>query len=107
MGMGRVLAIDAAGVEIEISLDREPPAPLPVALALALPRPPTLRKVLQQATALGVKRIALFGAGRVEKSFWQSRGLEPPALEEQVRLGREQGRETVRTANESVRRCGK
>src|SRR5262245_24427701 len=104
MGMGRVLAIDAAGVEIEISLDREPPAPLPVALALALPRPPTLRKVLQQATALGVKEIALFGSARVEKSFWQSRGLEPSALEEQLRLGLEQARDTVRPRIESVRR---
>ena len=104
LGMGRVLAIDAHAVEIEVSLDRDPPAPLPVALALALPRPPTLRKVLQQATALGVKEIALFGAARVEKSFWQSRGLEPTALEEQIRLGLEQARDTARPRIASVRR---
>jgi RsmE family RNA methyltransferase len=104
IGMGRVLAIDADGLELEVVLDREPPAPLPVALAIALPRPPTLRKVLQQATALGSKRIVLFGSARVEKSFWQSRGLEPAALEEQLRLGLEQARDTLRPRVELVRR---
>jgi RsmE family RNA methyltransferase len=104
LGTGRVLAIDSDGVDLEVVLDRAPPAPLPVSLALALPRPPTLRKVLQQATALGVKRIALFGSARVEKSFWQSRGLEPAALEEQIRLGLEQARDTIRPRIETARR---
>lgn len=110
LGTGRLLAIDREGLELEVALDKEPPPPLPVALALALPRPPTLRKVLQQATALGTKRIALFGSSRVEKSFWQSRGLEPAAIEEQVRLGLEQARDTRRPRIEQVRRfrtfCG-
>jgi RsmE family RNA methyltransferase len=104
LGMGRVLAIDPDGLDLEVVLDREPPAPLPVALALALPRPPSLRKVLQQATALGTKRIVLFGSARVEKSFWQSHGLEPAALDEQLRLGLEQARDTVRPRVETVRR---
>jgi RsmE family RNA methyltransferase len=104
LGTGRILAIGADHLELEVSLDREPPAPLPVALALALPRPPTLRKVLQQATALGAKRIVLFGCARVEKSFWQSRALEMAALEEQLRLGLEQARDTVRPRVESQRR---
>jgi RsmE family RNA methyltransferase len=94
IGTGRVLGIDAEGLELEVSLHSEPPAPLPVALALALPRPPTLRKVLQQATALGVKQLGLFGSARVEKSFWQSRALEPAAIGEQLRLGLEQARDT-------------
>jgi RsmE family RNA methyltransferase len=103
MGTGRVRSIDAQALELEVALDQPPPEPLPVALALALPRPPTLRKVLQQATALGTKRIALFHAARVEKSFWQSRGLEPRALDEQLRLGLEQARDCVRPHIELVR----
>ena len=66
------------------------PPPHPAALALALPRPPSLRKVLQQATALGVKRFLLFASARVEKSYWQSSGLRPEALREQLLLGLEQ-----------------
>ncbi len=96
LGTGTVRAIDAAGLELQVVLQRDPPPPLPVALALALPRPPTLRKVLQQATALGVKQLLLFGSARVEKSFWQSSLLRPGALDEQLRLGLEQARDTVR-----------
>jgi RsmE family RNA methyltransferase len=103
MGTGRVCRIDGEALELDVVLDRPPPESLPVALALALPRPPTLRKVLQQVTALGSKRIALFQAARVEKSFWQSRGLEPAAVDEQLRLGLEQARDCVRPQIELVR----
>ena len=54
LGRGRILRIDAEALELEVALEREPPPPHPAVLALALPRPPSLRKVLQQATALGV-----------------------------------------------------
>jgi RsmE family RNA methyltransferase len=60
-----------------------------------LPRPPSLRKVLQQATALGVKRFVLFASARVEKSYWQSTGLEAAALREQLLLGLEQAGDSV------------
>ena len=76
-------------------LEREPPRSLPITLALALPRPPSLRKVLQQATAMGVKHFVLFASARVEKSYWQSTGLEPAALREQLLLGLEQAGDTA------------
>jgi 16S rRNA (uracil1498-N3)-methyltransferase len=90
LGRGRVAAIGADGLELEVTLERDPPPPHPAALALALPRPPSLRKVLQQATALGVKRFLFFASARVEKSYWQSSGLRPDALREQLLLGLEQ-----------------
>ena len=95
LGRGTLVALDAHGLELELTLDREPPPPLPVTLALALPRPPSLRKVLQQATAMGVKRLWLFASARVEKSYWQSTGLEPSALRDQLLLGLEQAGDTV------------
>jgi len=95
LGRGRIVALDARGLELDVTLDREPPAKLPITLALALPRPPSLRKVLQQATALGVKRFVLFASARVEKSYWQSTGLEPAALRDQLLLGLEQAVDTV------------
>jgi RsmE family RNA methyltransferase len=94
LGRGRVVAQDGVTLELEVVLERDPPAPHPLALALALPRPPSLRKVLQQATALGVKRFLLFQSARVEKSYWQSTGLEPLALREQLLLGLEQAVDT-------------
>ncbi len=104
LGRGRIVAIDDAALELEVTLDREPPAPLPVTLALALPRPPSLRKVLQQATALGVKRFVLFASARVEKSYWQSTGLAHSAIREQLLLGLEQAVDTVVPEIEFARR---
>ncbi len=95
LGRGTLVALDARGLELEVTLEREPPAKLPVTLALALSRPPSLRKVLQQATALGVKRFVLYASARVEKSYWQSTGLEPDALRAQLLLGHEQAVDTV------------
>ena len=74
---------------------RESSPALPVTLALALPRPHSLRKVLQQATARGVKRFVLFSPACVEASFFTASAAQPPALAEELRLGLEQARDTV------------
>jgi len=95
LGTGRVLSLDQGALELEVALDTAPPSPSPVRLLLALPRPPSLRKVLQQATALGVKEFWLLHSRRVEKSFWQSHGLEPDALRRQLLLGLEQAGDTI------------
>jgi RsmE family RNA methyltransferase len=94
-GRGRVEQIDESGVELEVTLDTPPPPPSPIRLVVALPRPPSLRKVLQQATALGVKELVLLHTRRVEKSYWQSHGLAEGALRRQLLLGLEQARDTV------------
>ena len=104
LGWGTIRALDAQVLELEVALERDPPPPLLITLALALPRPPSLRKVLQQATALGVKRFVLFSSARVEKSYWQSTGLAQAALREQLLLGLEQAGDTVLPRIELARR---
>ncbi len=95
LGSGRVLGLSDEVLEMEVTLDEAPPAPLPLTLVVALPRPPSLRKLLQQGTALGVKRFWLIHSRRVEKSYWQSTGLEDAALREQLLLGLEQSGDSV------------
>ena len=95
LGTGRVLELSDRALALEVELDAAPPPALPVTLVVALPRPPTLRKVLQQATAMGVKHFVLLHSRRVEKSYWQSKGLEPDALRSQLMLGLEQAGDTV------------
>jgi RsmE family RNA methyltransferase len=95
MGEAEVLSASDGEVVLRPALDREPPPRAPVDVLLALPRPKILRKVLQAAAAMGVRRLALVGSYRVEKSYWASPLLAPAAIEGELRLGLEQGRDTV------------
>jgi 16S rRNA (uracil1498-N3)-methyltransferase len=100
LGEAEILA-GGAGAEtgaplvLRPALDRDPPPPSPVALLLALPRPKMLRRVLQATAAMGVKRVALAGSYRVEKSYFASPFLAPAAIRAELLLGLEQGRDTV------------
>jgi 16S rRNA (uracil1498-N3)-methyltransferase len=94
-GDAEVLAAAEGEVVLRPALDQEPPPRAPVDLVLALPRPKILRKVLQAAAAMGVGRLVLLGSYRVEKSYWSSPLLAAPALAAELRLGLEQGRDTV------------
>jgi len=95
LGTGTIEAMTDQGIEMNVALTEPPPAPLPVTLLLAMPRPKCFRRILQGATTMGVKRIALFGAYRVEKSYWNSPWLEEQELRRQLILGLEQARDTV------------
>ena len=95
LGKGTVTRVDDEAVELAVSFTQSPPPPLPVTLLLALPRPKVLRRLIQGAVTLGVKRIALFGAFRVEKSYWHTPWLTEPELREQVALGLEQAGDTM------------
>lgn len=95
IGSGVITALASDALEMEVVLDHPPPPPLPLTLLLALPRPKSLKKVVQAATAMGVKRIVLMSTWRVEKSFWDSPVLAPEGLREQLVLGLEQARDTV------------
>jgi RsmE family RNA methyltransferase len=95
LGEGEVLLAAPGELVLRVRLLREPPPPSPVSLLLALPRPKVLRRVLQAAAAMGVKRIALVGSWRVEKSYFSSPLLAPEAVGAELRLGLEQGRDTV------------
>ena len=94
-GTGEVLALGAGVVTLRVALDRDAPRRAPVDLLLALPRPKILRKVLHASAVMGLGRLVLVGSYRVEKSYFGSPLLAPEALAAELRLGLEQGVDTV------------
>ncbi|MCL1909198.1 MAG: 16S rRNA (uracil(1498)-N(3))-methyltransferase [Holophagaceae bacterium] len=95
MGSGLVVALDKEAVEMETSLLQEPPQKLPLTLVVALPRPKALNRVIASATSLGVARIIILNAWKVEKSYWKSKRMNEANLLYQRILGLEQSRDTV------------
>jgi 16S rRNA (uracil1498-N3)-methyltransferase len=65
-----------------------------VDLILAMPRPKVLSRVLASAAALGVRRIDLVNAWRVDKSYLGSRRLDGDRLRADLVRGCEQGATT-------------
>ena len=95
IGTGEVTRLDTHALELRVAIDTDPPPPLDVTLVLALPRPKVLNRTIAAATSLGVKRIYLINAWRVEKSYWKSPRLAEENLLLQRILGLEQARDTV------------
>ena len=93
VGTARIIELgcDADPVVLETRLDKIAPRPPTIELVLAVPRPKAMSRVLEAAASLGVRRIDLVNAWRVDKSYLSSRRLEPDALSESLRLGCEQG----------------
>jgi 16S rRNA (uracil1498-N3)-methyltransferase len=75
-GQGEVLALDDGRVVLRCELDALPPAAPAVDLLLALPRPKVLRRLWAQLAALGVGRIVLTNASRVERHYFDTHVLE-------------------------------
>lgn len=95
LGTATVTRVDDDGLDLALVLDRDPPPPVPLVLVLALPRPKVVRRVLQAVATLGVKRLCLVAAWRVEKSYWESPLLAADAVRAELVLGLEQGGDTV------------
>ncbi len=90
-GIGRVRLVEEGEVELVVEVGEEA-APAPwIDLIVALPRPAVLHRVLQTAAAMGVGRLDLTAAWRVEKSFFGSPSLAGDAIRRHLLLGAEQG----------------
>lgn len=95
VGIGEVVDVDGKAVKLRVGELAAPPEPFyEIDLVVALPRPQTLHRVLQSAATMGVRRLDLVNAWRVEKSYFSSPVLEPPNLRRHLVLGAEQGMKT-------------
>jgi RsmE family RNA methyltransferase len=75
IGRGEVLSIDGETVRLRCTLDGPPPSVPAIDLLLALPRPKVLKRLWAQLAALGVGRIMLTNAARVERHYFDTHVL--------------------------------
>jgi RsmE family RNA methyltransferase len=93
-GRARVLALDDGGITLQLEPSTAPPSRPAVDLVLALPRPKALRRVLRAVAELGVGRIDLVNAWRVDRSYWGSPRLAPTEIHAALHEGCEQAGHT-------------
>ncbi|MFA7346791.1 MAG: 16S rRNA (uracil(1498)-N(3))-methyltransferase [Desulfurivibrionaceae bacterium] len=94
LGTGCIREMAGNSVVLEVQLTSEPPPFPPTDLILAVPRPIMLKRVLAQAVSMGVSRIFLINANRVEKSFFSSTLIQSNDFTEPLCLGLEQAMDT-------------
>ena len=75
IGTGRVTRVEGDRVELHCTLGEVPPEP-DVDLLLALPRPKVMRRLWAQLAALGVSRIIVTNAARVERNYFDTHVLD-------------------------------
>jgi RsmE family RNA methyltransferase len=71
-GTGKIEKIDATEIILKCEFKKENPPPYPVDIICALPRPQTLKKVLITVASMGIRRLHLIRANRMEKSYFHS-----------------------------------
>ena len=77
-------------VTLEFSWNEEPEPLLPIDLIVGLSRPQTSRKILQEATSLGVRRIHFVATDRGERSYATSKLWTTNEWRQCIRSGVEQ-----------------
>ncbi len=91
---GVVTSIAEGAVTLHCALDSRVPATPAVDLLLALPRPKVLQRLWAQMAALGVGRIMLTNAERVERNYFDTHVLEAATYRPLLVDGLQQARDT-------------
>ena len=94
VGGGTVVSVDGAGVTLTCAFGATPARP-PLDLLLALPRPKVLRRLWAQLAALGVGRVMLTNAERVERNYFDTHLLDPLVYRPLLVEGLQQARDTL------------
>jgi RsmE family RNA methyltransferase len=93
-GSGRVIAVDPASVTLDCEFDSSTPPRPDVDLLLAVPRPKVLRRLWPQLAALGVGRVLLSNAARVERHYFDTHFLSAGIYRPLLIDGLQQARDT-------------
>ncbi|VGO20146.1 16S rRNA (uracil(1498)-N(3))-methyltransferase [Pontiella sulfatireligans] len=92
LGVGTVLAVDKHGVCINCAMEEKDPPQPRIDLLLAMPRPKVLKRLWAQLAALGVGRIVLVNADKVERCYFDSHVIDPDFYNKLLIEGLQQAR---------------
>jgi RsmE family RNA methyltransferase len=93
-GLGTVVARDDQSVTLHCDFEPQPPPRPVVDLLLALPRPKVMHRLWAQLSALGVGRIMLTNAERVERNYFDTHVLVDDVYTPLLLEGLQQARDT-------------
>jgi len=93
-GAGTVRSADSASVTLRCDFEQDAPERPRVDLLLALPRPKVMRRLWAQLAALGVGRVILTNAERVERDYFDAHVLTPECYRPLLVEGLQQARDT-------------
>lgn len=95
VGTGLVTAVDPQHVRLACVFPTPDALPVPpVDLLLALPRPKVLRRLWPHLAALGVGRVMLTNAAKVERNYFDSHYVRPEGFRPLLIEGLQQARDT-------------
>jgi 16S rRNA (uracil1498-N3)-methyltransferase len=93
-GVASITGIGAGVVDLQCVFETEVPPRPRVDLLLALPRPKVMRRLWAQIAALGVGRVVLTNAWRVERDYFDAQILSPECYRPLLIEGLQQARDT-------------
>ena len=94
LGRAEVRAVQGRTVRLRVALDGPVPPRPRLDLLLAVPRPKALKRLWPAVAALGVGRVALTDARKVERSYFDSRALRHEVFRPLLLDGLAQARDT-------------
>jgi RsmE family RNA methyltransferase len=94
LGVATIVSLEDGAVTLQCAFDRVPPERPRVDLLLALPRPKVMRRLWAQLAALGIGRIMLTNAERVERNYFDTHLLTPEGYRPLLIEGLQQARDT-------------
>jgi RsmE family RNA methyltransferase len=94
LGEGRVSRVEGYAIDLECSFSSEIPPVPGIDLLLALPRPKVMKRLWAQLAALGVGRIILTNAEKVERNYFDTHVLDEAFYRPLLIEGLQQARDT-------------
>ncbi len=93
-GTAEVVSVSADGVVLRCEIADPPPPPPPVDLLLAMPRPKVMKRLWAQLAAMGVGRVLVTNAEKVERMYFDTHVLDPSFVRERLVEGLQQACDT-------------